>query len=240
MPAAAAQTPQTSLYEMRIIKLRNGPENQRQRTTAFLKTHVSMAKAAGAGSIGVFSSSVAEDGPFLILLTSFKGYADMEACQFKIEANPDYRTARDEWEKGGPPYERHQVNLLRGFPGYPVMTPPPTEGRKASRLFELRMYELENFGQVLRKVRMFDEGETAIFVRAGMLPVFFGVTYAGTNLPSVYYMLGFDDLAAREACWRKSSGDPAWKTLGAKYPDVATVPKLSISFVTPLPFSDVR
>jgi len=102
------------------------------------------------------------------------------------------------------------------------------------------MYELENLEHVERKIRMFDEGETAIFVRAGMLPVFFGETLAGANLPSLYYMLGFDNLAAREACWSKSGGDPAWKTLGAEYPDVATVPKLSVSFVTPLPFSDVR
>jgi len=225
---------------MRILRLRNGPENQRQRATAFLKTYVSLAKAAGAGPIGLFSSSVAEDGPFLVVLTSFKGYADLEACQAKLQANSEYLKARAEWEKGGPPYERQEVNLLRGFPGYPAMTPPPTEGRKSSRLFELRMYELENFEHVERKIRMFDEGETAIFVRAGMLPVFFGEALAGSNLPSVYYMLGFDDLAARERCWRTSGADPAWKTLGAQYPDVATVPKLSISFVSPLAFSDVR
>lgn len=102
------------------------------------------------------------------------------------------------------------------------------------------MYELENFEHVERKIRMFDEGETAIFVRAGMLPVVFGEALAGSNLPSVYYMLGFDDLAARERCWRTSGADPAWKTLGAQYPDVATVPKLSISLVSPLAFSDVR
>ena len=48
MRAPAAQAPQRSLYEMRIIRLRNGPENQRQRTVAYLKTYVSMAKAAGA------------------------------------------------------------------------------------------------------------------------------------------------------------------------------------------------
>ena len=238
--APAAQPAQRSLYEMRTFRLRNGPENQRQRTVAFLKTYVSLAKLAGAGPIGLFSSSVAEEGPFLVVLTSFKGYADLEACQAKLEANPDYGRARAEWEKGGPPYERQEVNLLRAFPGFPAMTPPPTEGRKTSRIFELRMYELENFAHVERKIRMFEEGETAIFVRAKMLPVFFGETVSGSNLPSVYYMLGFDDLAARESCWRTSGADPAWKTLGAQYTDVATVPKLSLSFLSPLAFSDVR
>ena len=87
---------------------------------------------------------------------------------------------------------------------------------------------------------MFEEGEAEIFVRAKMLPVFYAETVAGPNMPSLMYMLGFDDLAARESCWRASGSDPAWKTLGAQYPDVATVPNLNISFLSPLAFSDVR
>ena len=53
-------------------------------------------------------------------------------------------------------------------------------------------------------------------------------------------MLGFDDLAARESAGRVSGADPEWKKLGAQFPEVATVPKLSISFLSPLAFSDVR
>ena len=240
MRAPAAQPAQRSLYEMRTFRLRNGPENQRQRAVAFLKTHVSLIKLAGSGPIGVFSSSVAQDTPFLLVLTSFKGYADIEACQAKLQANPDYGKARAEWYKGGQPYERQEVRLLRAFGGFPAMTLPPTEGRKTSRIFELRMYELETEAALERKIKMFEDGETAIFVRAGMLPVFFGETVFGSNMPSLWYMLGFDDLAGRESTGRVSGSDPAWKTLGAQYPDVATVPKLSISFLSPLAFSDVR
>ena len=238
--ASAAEVSQRSLFEMRIFRLRNGPENQRQRTTAYLKTYVALAKAAGAGPIGVFSSSIADDTPFLLAITSFKGYADMDACQTKLRANPDYAKARSEWYAGGRPYEREEGRLLLAFGGFPAMTPPPTEGRKTSRIFELRMYELETAAAVERKIKMFEVGETAIFVRAGMLPVFFGETVFGPNMPSVVYMLGFDDLAARESAGRVSGADPEWKKLGAQFPDVATVPKLSISFLSPLAFSDVR
>jgi hypothetical protein len=87
---------------------------------------------------------------------------------------------------------------------------------------------------------MFEEGETAIFVRAGMLPVFFGETVFGPRMPSLMYMLSFDNLAARESTGRVSGADPEWKRLGALYPDVATVPNLNIVFVSPLAFSDVR
>jgi hypothetical protein len=239
--APAAETPQRSLYEMQTFRLRNGPENQRQRTTAFLKSYVALAKAAGSGPVGVFSSSIAEDTPYLLAITSFTGgYAGMEACQAKLRANPDYGKARAEWYAGGRPFERQEVKLLAAFGGFPVMTPPPTEGRKTSRIFELRTYELETSAAVERKIKMFEEGETAIFVRAGMLPVFFGETVFGPNMPTVVYMLGFDDLAARESIGRVSGRDPEWKRLGALYPDVATVPKLSISFLSPLAFSDVR
>ncbi len=240
LPVAAAEPPQRSIFEMRFVRLRNGPENQRARAVAFLEKYASLVKAAGSGPVGAFSSSIAQDGPFLLVLTTFKSYADMEACQTKLLANPEYGKARGEWYAGGVAYEREDVRLLRAFNGYPAMTPPPTEGRQSSRVFEFRIYELENHTGLERKVKMFDEGETAIFVRAGMLPVFFGETVFGPDAPSVAYMLGFDDLAAREKAWRASGADPEWKRLNATYSDVATVPKLTISFVSPLRFSDVR
>lgn len=238
--ASAAEPARKSLYEMRTFRLRNGPENQRQKTTAYLRSYVTLAKQAGAGPIGVFSSSIGEDTPYLLAITSFPGYAGMDACLAKLRANPDYVKALNEWNSGPRPYERQEVKLLSAFGGFPAMTPPPTEGRKTSRIFELRQYELETSAGVERKIKMFEEGETAIFVRAGMLPVFFGETVFGPNLPSVVYMLGFDDLAAREATGRVSGADPEWKKLGALYPDVATVPKLNIAFLSPLGFSDVR
>jgi len=238
--ASGAEPPRKSLYEMRTFKLRNGSENQRQRTVAYLKSYVSLARLAGAGPIGVFSCAIGEDTPFLLAVTSFQGYAGMDASQTKLRASPDHARALQEWYAGGRPFERQEVKLLAAFGGFPAMTPPPTEGRKSSRIFELRMYELETSAALERKIKMFETGEAAIFVRAGMLPVFFGETVFGPNMPSVMYMLGFDDLAARESTGRVSGADPEWKRLGAEFPDVATVPKLSISFLSPLAFSDVR
>jgi hypothetical protein len=228
------------LYEIRIFRLRNGSENQRQKTTAFLRAYAPLAKSVGAGHVAAFSSSIGEDTPYLLAITSYPGYAEMDACQTRLRANADYLKARAEWYSGGRPYEREDVRLLLAFPGFPAMTPPPTEGRKSSRIFELRTYELETAAAVERKIKMFEQGETAIFVRAGMLPVFFGETVFGPNIPTVVYMLGFDDLAARESLGHVSGADPEWKKLGEQFPDVATVPKLSISFLSPLPFSDVR
>lgn len=74
------------------------------------------------------------------------------------------------------------------------------------------------FAVPARKIKMFEVGETAIFVRAGMLPVFFAETVFGSNLPSLTYMLSFDGLAARESAGRVSSNDPEWQKLGRSSP----------------------
>ncbi len=87
MRASAAEPPARSLYAMRTFRLRNGAENQRQRTQAYLKNYVQMVKDAGSGPVGVFSASVGDNTPYLMAITSFKGYADMETCLAKLRTN---------------------------------------------------------------------------------------------------------------------------------------------------------
>jgi len=61
---------------------------------------------------------------------------------------------------------------------------------------------------------MFNEGgEMAVFRDVGMPPVFFGETLVGNKVPNLTYMLGFDDMAAKEAGWKKFLGDPRWDKL---------------------------
>src|ERR1019366_6093553 len=110
--ASAAELAQRSLFEVRIFRLRNGPENQRQNTVASLSNYVPLVNLAGAGPVAVLSSSIAEDAPSLLAITSFKGYADMDACQTKLHATPDYVKARGEWYAGGSPCERGDLRLL--------------------------------------------------------------------------------------------------------------------------------
>jgi hypothetical protein len=89
---------------------------------------------------------------------------------------------------------------------------------------------------------MFNEGEIAIFRRCGILPVFFGETVIGRNMPNLTYMVAFDDLAARERAWRAFGGDPEWKKLRAMpgYADSEIVSNISNAILRPLPFSPIR
>ncbi|HUT13749.1 MAG TPA: NIPSNAP family protein, partial [Thermoguttaceae bacterium] len=47
----------------------------------------------------------------------------------------------------------------------------------------------------------------------GMPPVFFGQTLIGAKMPNLTYMLGFDDIAAKEKGWATFMADPRWNKL---------------------------
>jgi hypothetical protein len=89
---------------------------------------------------------------------------------------------------------------------------------------------------------MFESGEAGVFRRLGMSPVFFGQAMVGHNLPSLTYMLAFDDLAARERLWRAFGSDPEWQKLRAQpgLSDAEIVSNISSVILRPLAFSPIR
>jgi hypothetical protein len=89
---------------------------------------------------------------------------------------------------------------------------------------------------------MFGDGEIAIFRRCGMLPVFFGQTVIGRDLPNLTYMLAFDDLAARDKAWGAFGKDSDWQKLRATpgLSDAEIVSNISNAILRPLAFSPIR
>jgi hypothetical protein len=134
-----------------------------------------------------------------------------------------------------------ESSLMRAFDGHPAITvPKPLE--KGNHIFELRTYEANNVKAVKRKIKMFNDGESAIFQRLGMQPVFFGETIVGRNLPNLTYMLTYDDFAARDRMWGAFGRDPEWQKLRAQ-PDLADaliVSNISNAILRPLAFSPIR
>jgi hypothetical protein len=119
---------------------------------------------------------------------------------------------------------------------------PPTDGKRAARIFELRTYESPNEKTLARKIKMFDDAEIGIFRRNAMLPVFFGQTIVGANQPNLTYMLAFDDLAAREKAWSAFGKDPDWQKLRATpgLSDAEIVSNITNAIIKPLAFSPIR
>jgi len=60
---------------------------------------------------------------------------------------------------------------------------------------------------------MFEEAAKLPFPQARHAGRFFAETIVGQNMPSLTYMLGYDDLAARERMWREFGKDPDWAKL---------------------------
>jgi len=90
-------------------------------------------------------------------------------------------------------------------------------------------------------VEMFDVGETDIFRRTGLQPVFFGEGLAGTNLPSLTYMLVFDDMATRDKNWGTFVSHPDWKKLSTTpgYTNAEILTNITSVFLRPTGYSQV-
>jgi hypothetical protein len=241
--AAAADGAKNVILELRRIQLRNSADNQRQRNNDFLKQQVTALQRAGAGPTGVFSNTIASDGPFLLVLASYAGLATMEQVQARLAADAEYQKALDAYNAlPGLNYERMESSLLRAFDGYPNVVPPPNDGKRSARLFEFRQYESNNTGTLKRKIKMFNDGEIGAFQRAGGQPVFFGETIVGARQPNLTYMLSYEDLAGRDKVWKAFGADPEWQKLRTTpgLSDAEIVSNITNYLMSPLPFSQIR
>ena len=75
-----------------------------------------------------------------------------------------------------------------------------------------------------------------------MQTVLFGRTIAGRNMPSLTYMLGYDNMAHRDKLWGDFGRDPEWQKLRAMpgYSDAEIVSNITSTILRPLPFSMIR
>jgi hypothetical protein len=241
---ADAQSKTPAILELRYLKLRNGQDQQRQRTSDFLKNTVAPAiKRASAGPLGFFTPVVGPDMPYVLMVSSFASLAAMDAALAKVAADKEYAAGLEAYANSpGLGYARMESSLLRAFGSMPQIEAPPTDEKRAPRIFELRTYESNNSLTLRKKIAMFENGEIAIFRQTGLLPVFFGQTIVGPRMPNLTYLLAFDDLAAREKNWRSFVSSPEWKKLSATpgLSDAEVVSNISSALLAPLPFSDIR
>lgn len=232
-----------SILEMVKIRMRNTPDSMMQRTSEYLsKGFLPALQRAGAGPAGVFTSLIAPDSPFLLLIMQFPSLAGWEVAQDKLAEDKQYQKAREVYFSGPLQYVRSEVTLLRSFRTVPVMEVPAMLPDGRARVFELRTYESNNSGSLTKKIRMFDEGEIGLFRKLGIQPVFFGETLAGGNMPNLTYMVAFDDLAAREKAWSAFGSSAEWAKMRSQpgLSDGEIVSNISNIVVRPMPFSAIR
>jgi NIPSNAP len=243
-PGLPAPSGAPAILELRYYQMRNSAEGQMQRTPEFLRNSwMPAAQRAGIRPAGFFTSVIAPNSPFLLALSSCQTLAAYETAMEKLAADKAFQKELTAYDSSpGLGYARLDTTLLRSFATMPAIETPPVDANRPARVFELRVYESNNATTLRRKIRMFDEGEIAIFRRLGLAPVFFGETIVGRNMPNLTYLLAFDDLAAREKAWRAFGADPEWQKLRAQpgLSDAEIVSNVSNAILRPLPFSPIR
>ncbi len=233
---------QNAIFELRYFHLRNGA--QIQRTSDFISKHyIPSAQRAAVGPLGFFNAMIAQQSPFLLALTSYPSLAAMATAMEKMAADKSFQKGFDEYNSTRElSFIRMESSLLRAFDSIPSIEVPPSNAGRPPRIFELRTYESNNLKASQTKIKMFNDAEIKIFRRSGMLPVFFGETLIGANMPNLTYMLAYDDWEARDKVWKTFAADPEWQKLRATpgLTDPEIVSNISNAILRPLPFSPIR
>ncbi|NQU25328.1 MAG: NIPSNAP family protein [Candidatus Nealsonbacteria bacterium] len=201
-------------YELRLYELAS-PAKQEAFIEFLGKAAIPAMNRLGIEPVGVFKIIESDTpSPNLYVLMPHKSLESAATANRRMMADDAFIKAGAavlDAPKSDPGYKRIVSSLMVAFDGIPQLEIP---SKKASRVFQLRTYESHNATKAVKKVAMFNEGgEIDIFRRTGLPPVFFGETLIGPQMPNLTYMLGFDDMAAKEAGWAKFLADPAWTKL---------------------------
>ncbi len=237
----SAAAPEREFYELRLYHLRQGP--MLKRFDEFYKDIAVPAwNRAGVSAVGVFDVMIGPDQPTKYVLLPFKSWNAMNEAREKFES--DEAVLKSDFANlppTDPGYIRKESSVLLAFKSVPKLEIPAQAKEKKGRIFELRTYEAHSRKANKKKVEMFDTAEVDIFRRTGLQPVFFGEGLVGTNLPSLTYMLVFDDMATRDKNWGQFGGHPDWKKLSTTpgYTNAEILTNITSVFLRPTGYSQV-
>jgi hypothetical protein len=228
-------------YELRQYHLRQGPMLGRF-DQFYRDIAVPAWNRAGVTTVGAFDVMIGPEQPTRYVLLPFASWNAMSEAREKFEL--DEAVLKSEFANlppTDPGYIRKQSSVLLAFKSVPKLEIPAQTKEKKPRIFELRTYEAHSRRANKKKVEMFDVGETDIFRRTGLQPVFFGEGLVGTNLPSLTYMLVFDDMATRDKNWSTFVSHPDWRKLSTTpgYTNAEILTNITSVFLRPTAYSQI-
>jgi len=213
MTTAMAQDtqPDGGYYEFRFFKMVQG--DQGGRFDQWAAKAIPILQRLGCGPVGVFSVVIGPDAPTKVMLLHYDSLAAAEQLWLKAVADSDWKAAWAAWENGPEqPYVTLDSFLLKATPYSP---PWKAASDGDPRYFELRRYHSPTRRQLAALHERFGGAEKKIFHRSGIVPILYGDTVVGVDMPSLTYLTPFKTLADREAAWAKFGADPEWRTVSA-------------------------
>lgn len=134
-------------------------------------------------------------------------------------------------------FDTYESAVFLSFDECPEVEVPTTAD---SRILQLRIYEACNEERGAKKVKMFNEGgELRTFRETGMDPVFFGERIVGGSMPNLTYMLGFDDMDAKDAAWKAFMAHPHWQKIKSDPEYANTVSRITNIMLRPASGSQI-
>ena len=240
VPAAAAEN--SHFYELRTYELRNDLQPARIQEF-FQQQFLPALKRQSIGPVGCFNVISGLNSPALVVVIDYKSLAEMQTSLDALQADKEFTKALQTLEAtGNLPYVRYESVLLKAFAGHPQIEVPPVAEKQPPRVFELRTYESRTTVSLRNKIDMFNREEIKIFRACGFAPVFFGEALTGTRLPHLTYLVGFDNMAAREKAWDAFRANPDWARVKNTpgWTDPEAVSNIHAAFLRPTSFSQIR
>jgi hypothetical protein len=240
VPAVGAES--NHFYDLRIYELRN--DIQPARIQEFFQNQVlPMMKRNGVGPVGCFNVVSGLRSPSLVVVIDYKSLADMQSAMEAMRGDKEFVKAWQAFDGATEmPYTRYESTLLKAFDSHQKIEIPQTDDKRPARVFELRTYESRSVVSLHNKINMFNQEEIKIFRDSGFAPVFFGEAIAGARMPHLTYLVGFDDMAAREKAWDAFRVNPDWARVRNKpgWTDPEAVSNIHAAFLRPTAYSQIR
>jgi hypothetical protein len=230
-----------SYYELRTYRVVS--QDKAEPLLSFLQTGAIPAwNRLGIRPAGLFRTVFGPDMASVHVLLPHPGIESFVTLRDRLLQDDEYRTAYEGLlkETQARPYVRAESSLMVAFPSMPGLELPDGNTDRASRIFELRIYESPHLLAHKKKIEMFDQaGEIPIFRKTGLRPVLFAESLAGPRLPNLVYMLTFDDMRERDEAWERFKVDPEWATLSGDPQFADTVSVISDLVLRPTPGSQI-
>lgn len=229
-------------YELRTYSFDSGA--QRSLFASFVEKALIPAYARmGIETIGAFTGIYGPSSAELLLVIPHDGPDSVVDASDRLLADREFADAGRgilDTDLDHPSFQRFESRLLRAFEEMPDIELPERETADANRIFEIRIYESHSLLAAAKKREMFNEGgEIEIFRKTGLAPVLFGETIAGPRMPSLLYMLTFEDMSHRDQAWDAFKTDPDWKALRDDPQYADTVSTITDLILAPEPYSQM-
>lgn len=229
-------------YEIKVYRVNQS--TQSERVDNYLRnSFIPAMHRAGIAKVGVFKP-IESDTAYGKLIYVFIPYKSMDQylkLPSILKKDKEYQENSRSFVSApynDPPFVRYESILLKAFAGMPQFVAPLFDTPAGERIFELRSYESATEHLASQKIKMFDEGEIALFQQLDFNPVFFAKVLAGKQQPNLMYMTSFRNMATHDDRWKAFRAAPGWTELSAIEEYKNTVSKSHIMLLHPTSYSD--